>query len=61
MPKAVISPDWEHLPHFHIILPREQENCVDPETENKLCKNIIRERRINTDSDVLSEVRECKE
>ena len=50
MPEAVISQDWEHLPHFHIILPREQENCVDPETENKLCKTLSGSGRINVDS-----------
>ena len=56
MPKAVISQDWEHLPRFHIILPREQENCVDPETENKLCKTLSGSGRINVDSAELSGV-----
>ena len=65
MPKAVISRDWEHLPHFHIILLPEQENFVDPEIENKLCKTLSEsELRINTNSGlggVLSEAGECKE
>ena len=56
MPEAVISQDWEHLPHFHIILPREQENCVDPETETKLCKTLSGSGRINVDLDL-----ECAE